>query len=71
MAVASLMSSPVLRAALADPLLGPDLLWKLDASNASSSSDTVPSTPRLIPGRGIYDGKNAANWTRMIFHMVE
>lgn len=52
MAVASLMSSPVLRAALADPLLGPDLLWKLDAS---SSSDTVPSTPRLIPGRGIYD----------------
>lgn len=36
------MSSPVLRAALADPLLGPDLLWKLEL-------DTVPSTPRLTP----------------------
>ena len=60
MAVA-LMSSPVLRAALADPLLGPDLLWKLDAC---SSSDTVPSTPRLIPGRWTsWDWKElAAKW---------
>ena len=34
MTVASLMPSPVLRAALADPLLGPDLL-KLDAASVT------------------------------------
>ena len=52
MVVASLMSSTV-RAALTDPLLGPELLRTLDETkkpHASDGSETVPSTPRLTPG---------------------